>query len=85
MAEQEVQAVMNAGGSLLPTGLPAPPNHGQGQSRRRAGHHHRGGTSHNVSKIADEDIAQKISQLTGVGLVSLAGRPSLRPGRAHSS
>ncbi len=37
VAEQEVQAAINAGGSLLPADLPAPAGICQGESRRRAG------------------------------------------------
>ncbi len=39
VAEQEVQAAINAGGSLLPADLPAPPRVRQGQPGRRARAH----------------------------------------------
>ncbi len=38
VAEQEVQAAINAANSFLPTDLPNPPDLQQGQSRRRAHH-----------------------------------------------
>jgi len=83
VAEQEVQAAINAGGSLLPQ-LPAPPiyakvNPADAPVITLA----ISSTSlpiTTVEQIADTRIAQKISQLSGVGLVSIAGgqRPAVR-------
>jgi len=84
IAEQEVQAAINAGGNLLPQSLPAPPiyakvNPADAPVLTLA-------ISSNslplteVEDIADTRIAQKISQLAGVGLVSINGgqRPAVR-------
>ena len=83
VAEQEVQAAINAGGSLLPQ-LPVPPvyakvNPADAPVITLA-------ISSNslpittVENLADTRIAQKISQLAGVGLVSISGaqRPAVR-------
>ena len=84
VAEQEVQAAINASTSLLPTGLPAPPvyakiNPADTPVMTLAV------TSKTLSLTAIEDladvrIAQKLSQLDGVGQVSLAGgqRPAVQ-------
>src|SRR5499425_2026294 len=58
VAEQEVQAAINAAGNLLPSDLPAP----------------------QVQELADTRLAQKISQLPGVGLVTISGgqKPAVR-------
>jgi multidrug efflux pump len=83
IAEQEVQAAINAGGSLLPA-LPAPPvyakvNPADAPVITLA----ISSTSlpiTTVEDLADTRIAQKISQLAGVGLVSISGghRPAVR-------
>ena len=84
VAEQEVQAAINAGGSLLPQGLPSPPIYAK-VNPADAPVITIAVTSPtipltDVENLADERIAQKISQLAGVGLVSLAGgqRPAVR-------
>ncbi len=84
VAEQEVQAAINAAGSLLPTDLPNPPiynkvNPADTPVLTLAV------TSDTlplpkVQDLVDTRLAQKISQLPGVGLVSLSGgqRPAVR-------
>src|SRR5580658_4182100 len=84
IAEQEVQASINAAQSLLPQTLPAPPvyakvNPADAPVLTLA-------ISGNtlpliqIEDIAETRIAQKISQLEGVGLVSINGgqRPAVR-------
>ncbi len=84
VAEQEVQAAINASGSLLPADLPAPPvyakvNPADAPVLTLA-------VSSNsmplteVQNLVNTRLAQKISQVTGVGLVSLSGgqRPAVR-------
>ena len=84
IAEQEVQAAINAAGNLLPSDLPAPPDLRQGQPGGRAGalpRAHLEDPSHDqVEDLADTRLAQNISQLPGVGLVSIGGgqRQSVR-------
>ncbi len=84
VAEQEVQAAINAGGSLLPADLPAPPvyakvNPADTPVLTLAI------TSDElplteVQNLVNTRLALKISQVTGVGLVSLSGgqRPAVR-------
>ncbi|MEO8925646.1 MAG: efflux RND transporter permease subunit, partial [Caulobacteraceae bacterium] len=84
VAEQEVQAAINAAGSLLPTGLPAPPIYAK-VNPADAPVLTLALTSKtlpltDVESLADQQLAQKISQLAGVGLVSISGgqRPAVR-------
>src|SRR5512133_3366040 len=84
LAEQEVQAAINAAGNLLPTDLPAPPIYSK-VNPADAPVLTLGLTSKTlpltqVEDLADTRLAQKISQLTGVGLVSISGgkRPAIR-------
>src|SRR5450756_2854678 len=84
VAEQEVQAAINAAGNLLPSDLPAPPIYAK-VNPADAPILTLGLTSKTlplteVEDLADTRIAQKISQLTGVGLVSVSGghRPEVR-------
>src|SRR5437588_504928 len=84
VAEQEVQAAINASGNLLPTDLPAPPIYSK-VNPADAPVLILGLTSKTlpltqVEDLADTRLAQKISQLTGVGLVSISGghRPAVR-------
>src|ERR1700730_7279643 len=84
LAEQEVQASINAAGNLLPTDLPAPPIYSK-VNPADAPVLTLGLTSKTlpltqVEDLADTRLAQKISQLTGVGLVSISGghRPAVR-------
>ena len=84
VAEQEVQAAINASNALLPTALPTPPTYAKVNpadapvmtialtSSTRA--------LTEVEALADQQLAQKISQIGGVGLVSISGgqRPAVR-------
>ncbi|WP_130470032.1 MdtB/MuxB family multidrug efflux RND transporter permease subunit [Candidatus Magnetaquicoccus inordinatus] len=84
VAEQQVQAAINAAANLLPTDLPAPPiyykvNPADAPILTLAV------TSRTlplprVQDLVETRVAQKISQLSGVGLVTLSGgqRPALR-------
>ena len=84
VAEQEVQAAINAGGSLLPTDLPAPPVYAK-VNPADAPVLTLAITSDTmplteVQNIVNTRLALKISQVTGVGLVTLSGgqRPAVR-------
>src|SRR5205807_10064091 len=84
VAEQEVQAAINAAGNLLPSDLPAPPIYAK-VNPADAPILTLGLTSKTmpltqVEDLADTRLVQKISQLTGVGLVSISGgqRPAVR-------
>jgi multidrug efflux pump len=84
VAEQEVQAAINAATGLLPAGLPAPPVYAK-INPADAPVLTLAATSKTlplteVEDLADVRIAQKLSQVSGVGLVSIAGgqRPALR-------
>jgi multidrug efflux pump len=84
IAEQEVQAAINAAGNLLPSTLPAPPIYAK-VNPADAPILTLAVTSTSmplteVEDLADTRIAQKISQLSGVGLVSINGaqRPAVR-------
>ena len=84
VAEQEVQAAINAAGNLLPSDLPAPPIYAK-VNPADAPILTLALTSKTMSPtqvhdIADTRLAQKISQLPGVGLVSVSGgqRPAVR-------
>jgi multidrug efflux pump len=84
VAEQQVQAAINSASNLLPPGLPNPPIYNKinpadapiltlaltSQSLPLS----------KVEDLADTTFAQKISQLSGVGLVSISGgqRPAVR-------
>src|ERR1700689_4338550 len=84
IAEQEVQAAINASGNLLPADLPAPPIYAKVNpadapiltiavtSKTMA--------LTDLEDMSETRLAQKISQLTGVGLVSISGgqRPAVR-------
>src|ERR1700691_2295695 len=84
IAEQEVQAAINAAGNLLPSDLPAPPIYAK-VNPADAPILTLGLTSKTmpltqVEDFVDTRLAQKISQLPGVGLVSISGgqRPAVR-------
>ena len=84
VAEQEVQAAINAGGSLLPADLPAPPVYAK-VNPADAPVLTLAITSDTmplteVQNIVNTRLALKISQVNGVGLVSLSGgqRPAVR-------
>jgi multidrug efflux pump len=84
VAEQQVQAAINAGGSLLPADLPAPPVYAK-VNPADAPVLTLAITSDSlplteVQNIVNTRLALKISQVSGVGLVSLSGgqRPAVR-------
>ena len=84
VAEQEVQAAINAGSNFLPVDLPAPPVYSK-VNPADAPILTLGITSKTlplpqVQNLVDTRLAQKISQLPGVGLVTLSGgqRPAVR-------
>ena len=84
IAEQEVQAAINAAGNLLPSDLPAPPIYAK-VNPADAPVLTLALTSTTlpltqVEDLADLRLAQKISQQPGVGLVSVSGgqRPAVR-------
>jgi multidrug efflux pump len=84
VAEQQVQAAINAAGNLLPSDLPAPPIYAKVNpadapiltlsvtSKTLA--------LTDLEDMSETSLAQKISQLSGVGLVSISGgqRPAVR-------
>src|SRR5262245_26229224 len=84
IAEQEVQAAINAAGNLLPSDLPAPPIYAK-VNPADAPIVTLALTSKTlplpqVQELADTRLAQKISQLPGIGLVSISGgqKPAVR-------
>jgi multidrug efflux pump len=84
VAEQEVQAAINAANSFLPADLPNPPIYSK-VNPADAPIMTLALTSDSlpldkIEDAADTNLAQKISQVTGVGLVSIAGgqKPSVR-------
>ncbi|MFL6625554.1 MAG: efflux RND transporter permease subunit, partial [Vitreoscilla sp.] len=84
IAEQEVQAAINAGNSLLPADLPAPPVYAKVNPAdapvMTLAVSSRTMPLPDVQNLVNTRLAQKISQVSGVGLVSLAGgqRPAKR-------
>ena len=84
VAEQEVQAAINAAQSLLPADLPTPPIYSK-TNPADTPVLTLALTSNSipltqVEDLADTRLAQKISQLSGVGLVSISGgqKPAVR-------
>jgi multidrug efflux pump len=84
VAEQEVQAAINAASNFLPNDLPAPPIYSK-SNPADAPVMTLALTSNSipltqVEDLADTRLAQKISQLPGVGLVSISGgqKPAVR-------
>lgn len=84
VAEQQVQAAINAASNLLPRDLPAPPIYNK-VNPADAAVMTLAITSPTVPlpqvrDLVDTRMAQKISQVTGVGLVTIAGgqRPAMR-------
>jgi multidrug efflux pump len=84
VAEQEVQAAINAATSFLPTNLPVPPIYSK-TNPADAPILTLAITSDTVplpkvEELAETRMAQRISQLKGVGLVSISGgqRPAVR-------
>jgi len=84
VAEQEVQAAINAASNLLPTDLPVPPIYNKVNPAdtpiMTLAVMSKTLPLVRVQNLVDTRIAQKISQLPGVGLVSLSGgqRPAVR-------
>jgi multidrug efflux pump len=84
VAEQEVQAAMNAANSLLPNDLPQPPVYNKVNPADTPvltlAVTSRTVPLPQVYDMVDTRVAQKLSQLPGVGLVSIAGgqRPAVR-------
>jgi multidrug efflux pump len=84
IAEEEVQSAINASQSLLPSNLPAPPIYSK-TNPADAPVLTLGVTSSSlplsqVEDLIDTRLAPKISQLSGVGLVSISGgqKPAVR-------
>jgi len=84
VAEQEVQAAINGASNFLPNDLPAPPIYSK-SNPADAPVMTLALTSNSipltqVEDLADTRLAQKISQLPGVGLVSISGgqKPAVR-------
>ena len=84
VAEQGVQAAINAGSNLLPQDLPAPPVYSKVNPADTPiltlGLTSKTMPLTEIQNLADTRLAQKLSQVTGVGLVTLAGgqRPAVR-------
>ncbi len=85
VAEQEVQAAINAAGNLLPSDLPAPPIYAKVNPADAPiltlALKSDSLPLPQVEDLADTRLAMKISQLPGVGLVSHQRRPAA--GRPH--
>jgi multidrug efflux pump len=84
VAEQQVQAAINAAGNLLPSDLPTPPIYAK-VNPADAPIMTLAVTSKTLpltelEDLSETSLAQKISQLNGVGLVSISGgqRPAVR-------
>ncbi|ASY78037.1 MdtB/MuxB family multidrug efflux RND transporter permease subunit [Pectobacterium polaris] len=84
VAEQDVQAAINAANNLLPNDLPYPPTYSKVNPAdppiMTLAVTSSAMSMTQVQDMVDNRIAQKISQVAGVGLVSLAGgqRPAVR-------
>ncbi len=84
IAEQEVQAAINAGSNLLPNDLPAPPIYNKVNPADTPVLTLAISSPtlplYKVRDLVDTRMAQKIAQVSGVGLVSIAGgqRPAVR-------
>jgi len=84
VAEQQVQAAINAATSFLPVDLPNPPIYSKTNPADTPiltlGLTSKTMALSKVEDYADTRLAQKISQLPGVGLVSISGgqKPSIR-------
>lgn len=84
VAEQQVQAAINEAGAYLPPGLPSPPVYSK-VNPADAPIMTLSVTSESlplpkVADLVDTRLAQKLSQISGVGLVSISGgqRPAVR-------
>jgi multidrug efflux pump len=84
VAEQEIQAAINAAGTFLPTDLPMPPIYNKVNPAdapiMTLAVTSRSMPLPQVEDLVDTRLAQKLSQVSGVGLVSLSGgrRPAVR-------
>ena len=84
VAEQEVQAAINAASNLLPNDLPAPPVYNKVNPADTPvltlAVSSKSLPLPQVNDLVDTRLAQKLAQTTGVGLVTLAGgqRPAVR-------
>jgi multidrug efflux pump len=84
VAEQEVQAAINAATNFLPTDLPNPPIYSKVNPADAPiltlALYSDTLPLDQIEDAADNNLAQKISQVTGVGLVSIAGgqKPAVR-------
>ena len=84
VAEQQVQAAINAGGTLLPRDLPNPPIYSKVNPADSPvltlALTSETEPLEKVEDLADTTLAQKISQLPGVGLVTISGgqKPAVR-------
>src|SRR3954466_8515824 len=84
VAEQEVQAAINAANNLLPTDLPTPPIYSKVNPAdtpiMTLAVTSKSMPLPQLQNLVDTRLGQKISQLPGVGLVSLSGgqRPAVR-------
>jgi len=84
VAEQQVQAAINAGGTFLPTDLPNPPIYSKVNPADAPiltlALSSTAMPLHQVEDLADTTLQQKIAQLPGVGLVSISGgqKPAVR-------
>jgi multidrug efflux pump len=83
-AEQDVQAAINAASSLLPQDLPAPPTYSKANPADAPiltlAITSRTLPPRELDEFADGVLAQRISQVPGVGLVAISGgqRPAVR-------
>ncbi|VTR59170.1 Multidrug transporter MdtC [Serratia fonticola] len=84
VAEQEVQAAINAATNLLPSDLPYPPIYSKVNPADppilTLAVTSTAMPMTQVEDMVETRVAQKISQVTGVGLVTISGGPT--PGRA---
>jgi multidrug efflux pump len=84
VAEQEVQAAINAAQTYLPANLPSPPIYSKSNPADAPiltlGLTSKSIALSRVEDLADTRLAQKISQIPGVGLVSITGgqKPAVR-------
>jgi multidrug efflux pump len=84
VAEQEVQAAINAAQTYLPADLPVPPIYSKSNPADAPvltlALTSKSLPLYTVEDLADTRLAQKISQLSGVGLVSIVGgqKPAVR-------
>ena len=84
VAEQQVQAAINAANNLLPRDLPAPPTYNKVNPAdapvMTLAVSAQGMPMHQLRDLVETRMAQRLSQISGVGLVSVAGgqRPAMR-------